>query len=123
VVEQEGYGVREDLAKQSAHQVPQITRPHPLYGVASHKLRKNGVYPVAKTTQQHAPFGSGISLLGGVWGHKLYAHFRLPGATAGREAVANRHFEELVELEEELVERCVQLLDQTEAIRDLTNYH
>ena len=42
------------------------------------------------------------------------------------EAVANRLFEEieeLEELEEALVERCVQLLDQTEAIRDLTNYH
>jgi transposase len=39
------------------------------------------------------------------------------------EALANRLFEELEELEEALVERCVQLLDQTEAIRDLTNYH
>jgi transposase len=39
------------------------------------------------------------------------------------EGVANRLFEEIEELEEVLVERCVQLLDQTEAIRDLTNYH
>jgi transposase len=39
------------------------------------------------------------------------------------EAVANRLFEEIEELEEALVERCEQLLDQTEAIRDLTNYH
>ncbi|MCA1716226.1 MAG: IS630 family transposase [Actinobacteria bacterium] len=39
------------------------------------------------------------------------------------EAVANRLFEEIEELEGALVERCVQLLDQTEAIRDLTNYH
>ncbi len=39
------------------------------------------------------------------------------------EAVANRLLEEIEELEEALVERCVQLLDQTEAIRDLTNYH
>jgi transposase len=39
------------------------------------------------------------------------------------EALANRLFEEIEELEEALVERCVQLLDQTEAIRDLTNYH
>jgi transposase len=39
------------------------------------------------------------------------------------EAVANRLFEEIEELEEALVERCVQLLDQTETIRDLTNYH
>jgi transposase len=39
------------------------------------------------------------------------------------EVVANRLFEEIEELEEALVERCVQLLDQTETIRDLTNYH
>jgi hypothetical protein len=39
------------------------------------------------------------------------------------EALANRLFEEIGELEEALVERCVQLLDQREAIRDLTNYY
>jgi DDE superfamily endonuclease len=39
------------------------------------------------------------------------------------EAVANGLFEEMEELEEALVERCVRLLDQTETIRDLTNYH
>ena len=39
------------------------------------------------------------------------------------EGVANRLFEEIGELEEALVERCVQLLDQAEAIRCLTNYH
>jgi transposase len=39
------------------------------------------------------------------------------------EAVANRLFEEIEELEEALVERCVQLLDKPEAIRELTNYH
>ncbi len=40
------------------------------------------------------------------------------------EAVANRLFEEVEEIEEALMmERCVELLDQTEAIRDLTNYH
>jgi len=39
------------------------------------------------------------------------------------EALANRLFEELEELEEALADRCVRLLDQTEAIRDLTNYH
>ncbi len=39
------------------------------------------------------------------------------------EAVANRLFEEICELEEALVERCVQLLDQAGTIRDLTNYH
>ena len=44
--------------------------------------------------------------------------------------VANRRsggqralFEEIEEIEEALVERCLELLDQTETIRDLTNYH
>jgi transposase len=39
------------------------------------------------------------------------------------EAVANELFEEIEELEEALVERCLELLDQTQTIRDLTNYH
>jgi transposase len=39
------------------------------------------------------------------------------------EGVANRLFGEIEELEEALVERCVQLLDQPEAIRELTSYH
>jgi transposase len=39
------------------------------------------------------------------------------------EAVANGLFEEIEELEEALVERCLELLEQTESIRDLTNYH
>jgi transposase len=39
------------------------------------------------------------------------------------EAVANGIFEEIEELEETLAERCVELLDQAELIRDLTNYH
>jgi transposase len=39
------------------------------------------------------------------------------------EALANRLFEEISEIEQALVERCVELLDQTETIRDLTNYH
>jgi transposase len=39
------------------------------------------------------------------------------------EAVANELFDSLEELEEALVERCVELLDQAEAIMDLTNYY
>jgi len=39
------------------------------------------------------------------------------------EAVANGLFEEIEELEEALVERCLELLDQTETIKGLTNYH
>jgi transposase len=36
------------------------------------------------------------------------------------EALVNGLFEEI---EEALMERCIELLDQPEAIRDLTNYH
>jgi transposase len=43
--------------------------------------------------------------------------------TLTNEALANRLFEEIGEVEEALAERCVELLDQTGAIRDLTNYH
>jgi hypothetical protein len=32
-------------------------------------------------------------------------------------------FEEIEELEEALMDRCMQLLDQTQSIKDLTNYH
>src|ERR687898_191943 len=39
------------------------------------------------------------------------------------EAVSNCLFEEIEQMEEALVERCVQLLDQSGTIRDLTNYH
>ncbi|MDQ3378052.1 MAG: IS630 family transposase [Actinomycetota bacterium] len=39
------------------------------------------------------------------------------------EALANRLFEEIEQMEDALVERCVELLDQPETIRGLTNYH
>jgi len=39
------------------------------------------------------------------------------------EAVANRHFEEIGELEEALARRCVALSDQPEIIRSYINYH
>ena len=39
------------------------------------------------------------------------------------EGLANGLFEEIEEIEETLVRRCVELLDQPELIRDLTNYH
>ena len=39
------------------------------------------------------------------------------------EAIANGLFEQISEIEDALVERCVQLLDQSGTIRDLTNYH
>ncbi len=38
------------------------------------------------------------------------------------EAIANRLLE-IEQMEQALVERCVELLDQTETIRNLTNYH
>jgi hypothetical protein len=40
VVEQEGDGVTQHLAKHSAHQMPEIFGPHLLYIVASYELRK-----------------------------------------------------------------------------------
>jgi len=40
-----------------------------------------------------------------------------------REAVANRSFESLDELQERLVERCLQLAEQSEAVQAATNYH
>jgi len=39
------------------------------------------------------------------------------------EAIANGLFEEIEQIEEALVKRCVELLDQAQIIRDLTNYH
>ena len=39
------------------------------------------------------------------------------------EGVANRHFEEIEELEEALVDRCVALSDQPELIRSYIRYH
>jgi len=39
------------------------------------------------------------------------------------EAIANHLFEEISEVEEALLERCLQLLGQARTIRDLTNYH
>jgi len=39
------------------------------------------------------------------------------------EAVANGIFEGIGEIEETLVKRCVELLDQAELIKGLTNYH
>jgi hypothetical protein len=39
------------------------------------------------------------------------------------EALANRLFEQISEIEQALVERCIQLLDQAESIKDLTSDH
>jgi hypothetical protein len=39
------------------------------------------------------------------------------------EGLANGLFEEIEEIEEALVERCLELLDQTQIIEGLTNYH
>ena len=39
------------------------------------------------------------------------------------EGVANRHFEQIEDLEEALIERCVALCDQPEVIRSNTRYH
>jgi transposase len=42
---------------------------------------------------------------------------------SSNEGVANRHFEEIEELEEALVERCVTLSNQPELIRSYLRYH
>lgn len=39
------------------------------------------------------------------------------------EGVANRHFEEIEDMEDALVERCVALLEQPEIIRSYIRYH
>jgi transposase len=39
------------------------------------------------------------------------------------EGVANGLFEEIEQIERALVERCLELLDQTQIIKGLTNYH
>jgi hypothetical protein len=81
MVEQEGYGVREDFAQHSACQMPEGTRPHLLHAVALGELRKNGVYPVAKPTEEGTLFRGRVSLLGGIRGQKLHTNVRqlLPG--------------------------------------------
>ena len=43
--------------------------------------------------------------------------------TLTNEGVTNGLFEEIEEIEQALVERCLELLDQTETIKGLTNYH
>jgi len=43
--------------------------------------------------------------------------------TLSDEAVANRHFERIGDLEEALVERCVSLRDRPEVIRSYIRYH
>ena len=63
VVEQEGYGVAEDLTKQPAGHVPQVPGPHLLYGVAACELTEDGVDPVAKAAQESTPLGVKIALL------------------------------------------------------------
>ena len=72
MVEQEGYGVREDFAQQSACQMPEVARPHPLYRIALCELAKDGVDPVAKAAQHGTSLGIGITLFGGVGSQKLH---------------------------------------------------
>ena len=66
----------------------------------------------------------------GVWACKVHLEF-LPSCSPelmpaerlwplSNEAIANRLFEEISEVEEALLERCHQLLDQAKTIRDLT---
>lgn len=63
MVEEKGYGVREDFAKEPAGEMPEVPSPHPLYGVALCELAKDGVYPVTKPTEQGALWGVGSCFL------------------------------------------------------------
>src|SRR3712207_6008350 len=73
MVEQEGHGVAQDLAQQSACQVPQVACPYALYRVALCELRKDSVDTVAKPAQEGAPLGIGIAFLGPVGSSQLDA--------------------------------------------------
>ena len=64
------------LPQQPARQMPQVARPHPLYGVTLHELAEDRVDAVAKTAQEGAPSRGGIPFLGRVRSQKLYAHRR-----------------------------------------------
>jgi hypothetical protein len=68
MVEQEGHGVREDFSQQSACQMPEVPRPHLLYAVALCELAENGVYTVAKPTEEGTLFRGRVPLLGGIRG-------------------------------------------------------
>src|SRR5215213_3953143 len=54
----------------------QVARPHLLYAIALCELAENGIYPVAKPTEQSALFRRRVSLLGGIRGQKLNTHTR-----------------------------------------------
>ena len=71
MVEQESDGMAQHLPKRSTSQMPQVARPHPLYGAALRELREDGDYPVAKTAQKRAPLGVRITLLSLVGGCQL----------------------------------------------------
>ena len=88
IVEQESDGVAQDLAKQPANQMPEVSRPHPLDGVTSRELTENGVDAVAKTAQEGAFLRSRISFLRGVRSQKVYAHPRQFLLRLGRMVVA-----------------------------------
>jgi hypothetical protein len=69
----------------------------------------------------------------GAWACKVHSEFLPSGSPElmpaerlwplSNEAIANRHFEEISEVEEALLERCHQLLDRAKTIRYLTTYH
>ena len=69
----------------------------------------------------------------GAWACKVHLEFLPSGSPElmpaerlwplSDEAIANRLFEEISEVEEALLERCHQLLDQAKTIRYLTTYH
>ena len=63
MVEQEGHGVREDLAQQSACQMPEVLGPHSLHGITLRELREDGVDAVTKAAQEGTSFAERVVLL------------------------------------------------------------
>jgi hypothetical protein len=54
--------------------MPEVSGPHPLYGVALRELRGDGIDAVAKTAQIGTLSWGRISFLGGIRSQKIYAH-------------------------------------------------
>src|SRR4051794_15350514 len=88
MVEQEGQGMAQYLPQQPTREVPEVARPHPLYGVTFYELAEDRVDAVAKTAQIGALSRGGISFLGGVRSQKLYAHAHQLLPRLGRMVVA-----------------------------------
>ena len=73
LVEQEGNRVAENLPQQPTRQMPEVFRPHPLYGIALRELAEERVDPVPKAAQAGISFWMRIVSLLTVRCQRLYA--------------------------------------------------